>query len=212
MPPRRPRGQIAGKKGRYGQGGPGHPHHCQWRNGRAGGNGTAPAPAAAPRPTARQPTAGRAATRRRPNQPCSTARGPFPPAPRCGAWHGNKASICERSPAAENMAASPRKIFRPLPAGPSAGFHAVAAPGRSGLPGRPSAARCRRPVRSSAVPPGESGTDAWGPVRVEKISRIRRTIAEQMARSAATIPHVTNFDDADVTELERLRQGVPAAS
>jgi len=60
------------------------------------------------------------------------------------------------------------------------------------------------------VPPGESGTDAWGPVRVEKLSRIRRTIAEQMARSAATIPHVTNFDDADVTELERLRQGVPA--
>ena len=56
---------------------------------------------------------------------------------------------------------------------------------------------------------GES-KDAWGPVRVEKISRIRRTIAEQMARSASTIPHVTNFDDADVTELERLRQGVPA--
>ena len=60
------------------------------------------------------------------------------------------------------------------------------------------------------VPPGESGADAWGPVRVEKLTRIRRTIAEQMTRSAATIPHVTNFDDADVTELERLRQGVPA--
>ncbi len=45
---------------------------------------------------------------------------------------------------------------------------------------------------------------------MEKISRIRRTIAEQMVRSASTIPHVTNFDDADVTELERLRQGVPA--
>jgi len=60
------------------------------------------------------------------------------------------------------------------------------------------------------VPPGESGADAWGPVRTEKISRIRRTIADQMARSASTIPHVTNFDDADVTELERLRQGVPA--
>ena len=60
------------------------------------------------------------------------------------------------------------------------------------------------------VPPGELGADAWGPVRVEKISRIRRTIAEQMTRSASTIPQVTNFDDADVTELERLRQGVPA--
>ena len=62
-----------------------------------------------------------------------------------------------------------------------------------------------------AVPPGESGSDAWGPVRVEKISRIRRTIAEQVSRSASSIPHVTNFDDADVTELERLRQGVPAS-
>ena len=60
------------------------------------------------------------------------------------------------------------------------------------------------------VPPGESGSDPWGPVRVERISRIRRTIAEQLTRSASTIPHVTNFDDADVTELERLRQGVPA--
>ena len=57
---------------------------------------------------------------------------------------------------------------------------------------------------------GESAKDAWGPVHIEKISRIRRTIAEQMTRSASTIPHVTNFDDADVTELERLRQGVPA--
>jgi pyruvate dehydrogenase E2 component (dihydrolipoamide acetyltransferase) len=60
------------------------------------------------------------------------------------------------------------------------------------------------------VSPADSGKDAWGPIRVEKISRIRRTIAEQMTRSASTIPHVTNFDDADVTELERLRQGVPA--
>ena len=32
-----------------------------------------------------------------------------------------------------------------------------------------------------------------------------------MARSASTIPHVTNFDDADVTELESFRAGVPAA-
>ena len=41
------------------------------------------------------------------------------------------------------------------------------------------------------------------------MSRIRRTIAEQMARAASTIPHVTNFDDADITDLEALRAGVP---
>ena len=43
------------------------------------------------------------------------------------------------------------------------------------------------------------------------MSRIRRTIAAQMTKSASTIPHVTNFDDADVTELERLRKTIPPA-
>ncbi len=67
-----------------------------------------------------------------------------------------------------------------------------------------------RAIAPASPAASESGSDAWGPVRVEKLSRIRRTIAEQMTRAASTIPHVTNFDDADVTELERLRQGVPA--
>ena len=31
-----------------------------------------------------------------------------------------------------------------------------------------------------------------------------------MVKSASTIPHVTNFDDADVTDLERLRKTAPA--
>ncbi len=82
------------------------------------------------------------------------------------------------------------------PASPPSPATLSPAPGASGL----------QPM----APSGESGSDAWGPVRVEKISRIRRTIAEQVSRSASAIPHVTNFDDADVTELERLRQGVPA--
>ena len=30
-----------------------------------------------------------------------------------------------------------------------------------------------------------------------------------MVKSATTIPHVTNFDDADVTELENLRKTIP---
>jgi pyruvate dehydrogenase E2 component (dihydrolipoamide acetyltransferase) len=39
--------------------------------------------------------------------------------------------------------------------------------------------------------------------------KIRRTIADQMSLSANTIPHVTNFDEADVTELGQFRKGVP---
>ncbi len=60
------------------------------------------------------------------------------------------------------------------------------------------------------TPPGEQGKDNWGPVRIEKMPRIRRTIAERMHESWSTIPRVTNFDDADVTELEKIRQASKA--
>jgi pyruvate dehydrogenase E2 component (dihydrolipoamide acetyltransferase) len=65
-------------------------------------------------------------------------------------------------------------------------------------------------VRSHAQAPGAKAEtagphDAWGPVRIEKIPRIRKTIAARMHESWTTIPRVTNFDDADVTELERIR-------
>jgi len=49
-------------------------------------------------------------------------------------------------------------------------------------------------------------TDDYGPIRVEKMAKIRKTIANQMHRSWSTVPRVTNFDDADVTELEAFRQ------
>lgn len=52
--------------------------------------------------------------------------------------------------------------------------------------------------------------DAWGPVRIEKMSKIRRTIAAKMHESWTTAPRVTNFDDADVTELERIRESSKA--
>ena len=48
--------------------------------------------------------------------------------------------------------------------------------------------------------------DNWGPIRVEKMTKIRKTIAAKMAESGTTVPRVTNFDDADVTELEKIRQ------
>lgn len=48
--------------------------------------------------------------------------------------------------------------------------------------------------------------DPWGPIHVERLSKIRRTIAQKMHQSWETVPRVTNFDDADVTELEEFRQ------
>ena len=52
--------------------------------------------------------------------------------------------------------------------------------------------------------------DDWGPIRREQMSRMRKTIAANMVRSVQSIPHLTNFDDADVTELETLRKASAA--
>lgn len=57
----------------------------------------------------------------------------------------------------------------------------------------------------TTVMPGIPGSDDYGAVRVEKLSKIRKTIALQMHKSWTTAPQVTNFDDADVTELELFR-------
>ena len=61
--------------------------------------------------------------------------------------------------------------------------------------------------RSAPLPAGTDDRDSWGPIRRTKMASIRKTIAVNMVRSATTIPHVTNFDDADITELERIRKG-----
>jgi pyruvate dehydrogenase E2 component (dihydrolipoamide acetyltransferase) len=70
---------------------------------------------------------------------------------------------------------------------------------------KPAAVVSHEPV----VPPGEPGSDPWGPVRRDRLSQVRKAIAAHMVKSASTIPHVTNFDDADLTDLERMRRSVP---
>jgi pyruvate dehydrogenase E2 component (dihydrolipoamide acetyltransferase) len=59
----------------------------------------------------------------------------------------------------------------------------------------------------AALPDGVDEKDNWGLLRRQPMTGIRRAIALNMARSTSTIPHVTNFDDADITELERIRKG-----
>ncbi len=53
--------------------------------------------------------------------------------------------------------------------------------------------------------PGQPSQDDYGPVRVERMAKIRKVIASQMHKSWSTVPRVTNFDDADVTDLEAFR-------
>jgi len=56
------------------------------------------------------------------------------------------------------------------------------------------------------TPPGMPDSDGQGAVRREKMSRMRQTIARNMLQSYSTIPQLTNFDDVDITELERIRK------
>ena len=67
------------------------------------------------------------------------------------------------------------------------------------------------PAPSIAAAPqieGIPGKDSWGPIKRQRLSQIRKTIANQMVRSVSNIPHVTQTDDADVTELDQIRRAL----
>ncbi len=46
----------------------------------------------------------------------------------------------------------------------------------------------------------------WGPVERRPLDGVRRKTAEQMALAWSLIPHVTQHDEADITELEAFRK------
>jgi pyruvate dehydrogenase E2 component (dihydrolipoamide acetyltransferase) len=50
----------------------------------------------------------------------------------------------------------------------------------------------------------------FGPVSVEPMSKIHKITAANMSRNWLNVPHVTQFDDADITELETFRKSMKA--
>ena len=65
-----------------------------------------------------------------------------------------------------------------------------------------------KPAGVGALVPMEELPDftKWGEVDVQKMSNIRRKTAEHLSYAWATVPHVTQFDKADITELEKMRK------
>ncbi len=62
--------------------------------------------------------------------------------------------------------------------------------------------RAAGPVPVPGKPPATKSDFAkWGPVTRKPFSALRQVIARTMTDSWATIPHVTQFDEADVTQL-----------
>lgn len=60
------------------------------------------------------------------------------------------------------------------------------------------------PIRLSVKPLPDF--TKWGEVKVEPMNNVRKKTADHLSSAWATIPHVTQFDKADITELERTRK------
>ena len=163
----------------------------------------APAPApAAPAPTppapAPAPPAAEAPAPPTPPAPATPAPAPAPasPAPAPATSNGAGASVAA-GPAMRRLA---REVGIDL--------NAVAGTGDGGRITREDIMTVVRGNggRVSSSGSGTGQSDGFGPVRIEKMPKIRQTIARKMHESWETCPRVTNFDDADVTDLEALRQ------
>ncbi|MBI5865117.1 MAG: 2-oxo acid dehydrogenase subunit E2, partial [Planctomycetes bacterium] len=129
------------------------------------------------------------------------------------------------------VAASPVARTGPVPAAPvvrklaremGVDINAISGSGPNGRVLREDVERFARggaPARSAgetaggasfALPAAEALPDfsAYGPIRRETPSQIRKTIARQMTRAWLSVPRVTHCDSADVTELEKNRKDI----
>ncbi|MBL9127949.1 MAG: 2-oxo acid dehydrogenase subunit E2 [Verrucomicrobiales bacterium] len=76
---------------------------------------------------------------------------------------------------------------------------------------RPRTVRVSEPAPSRPPAPVPTDFAQWGPVTRKPMTPLRRTIAARMVESASTLPTVTQFDEADVTDLDALRRRFAAA-
>ena len=64
---------------------------------------------------------------------------------------------------------------------------------------------------ASGIPPvPQVDYRRWGEIDVQPLSRIQKRSGPHLHRAWLNIPHVTHFDDADITELEAFRQSLNA--
>lgn len=66
------------------------------------------------------------------------------------------------------------------------------------------------PRKPTAATSGRTGPlpdfSKWGPIESVQMDGIRRATSEGLSRAWSTIPHVTQFEKADITEVEKFRK------
>ncbi len=86
-------------------------------------------------------------------------------------------------------------------------------------------AHVKRALEAPASPPPQTGGTGlsiapwpvvdfakFGPVERQSLSRIKTISGANLSRNWVTIPHVTNFDEADITDVEAFRQATNKAN
>jgi pyruvate dehydrogenase E2 component (dihydrolipoamide acetyltransferase) len=185
----------------------------------AGAAGAAPAAAApAAPPKAAAPAPAPAAAK---PAPAPAAPPPAPtPAPAAAPAPVAATAVAEENGSVAAAGPATRRLAREL----GVDLHRVSGTGPGGRITRDDIIAAVRkstsaPVKSApAVKPGKgttvegvAGSDSYGPIHRQPMTRVRKTIVGSMTRSL-TIPQLTNFDDADITELERMRKGSMAGA
>lgn len=61
---------------------------------------------------------------------------------------------------------------------------------------------------SLPTPKQEIDFSQWGDVEIQKLTRIKRITGERLQRAWQSIPHVTQFDEADITDIDAYRKEV----
>ena len=121
---------------------------------------------------------------------------------------------------------APMPIRKDIPAAPSArllarelGIDIGQVPG-SGRGGRISIENVKAYCKLLNTSPAAGGTGRpnsaqplpnftkWGTVRREAMNSVRKKTAEHLSHAWNNIPHVTQFDKVDITELEKLRKSI----
>ena len=103
-------------------------------------------------------------------------------------------------PAADPTGRITAQDVRDFAAGRTAATPPEEAKESGGAPAAPSAAP------SPELADLEQAETKWGAVAYQPMNMVRKKTAEHMANAWTTIPHVTHFEKADITDVEALRQ------
>ena len=82
---------------------------------------------------------------------------------------------------------------------------------KSVMQGRSASPASTSVTEGSGIPPiPEVDFSQFGDIEMQKMSKIKKLTAANMSRNWLNVPHVTQFDDADITDLEKFRKGMKA--